>query len=79
MITTTTIDLPAIPSDVLDLAIRNELTSSLRPLLTTARDVFRARPITLRLEHDAEIEAEQHIVIEVEDKKVQELGSTLEW
>jgi hypothetical protein len=66
VITATTIDLPPIPSDVLDVAMRNELTSCLRPLLSTARDVFPGCPITLRLEEDAEIESEQHIVIEVD-------------
>jgi hypothetical protein len=66
MIAATTIDLPSIPSEVLDLAMRNGLASCLRPLFTAARDVFRGCPITLRLERDAEIESEQHIVIEVD-------------
>jgi hypothetical protein len=50
----------------LELAAQNGLTSCLRPVLTMSRDVFQGRHIALRLEQDAEIESEQHIVIEVD-------------
>jgi hypothetical protein len=66
MITATTIDPLPIPSEVSDLTTRNGLNFCLRPLLAAAREVFPGCPITLRLEEDAEIESEQHIVIEVD-------------
>ena len=66
MITATPVELPLTPMDVLDFAAQNGLTSCLRPILTTTRDVFPGCLIALRLEQDAEIESEQHIVIEVD-------------
>jgi hypothetical protein len=66
MVVADTVELSTIPSDVLDLATRNELASYLQPLLTMSRGVFRDSPMTLRVERDAEVESEEHIVIEVD-------------
>jgi hypothetical protein len=66
MVTANTVDLFSIASDVLDLATRNELTYCLRPVLTMTRDIFRGCSIALRVDRDAEIELEQHIVVEVD-------------
>jgi hypothetical protein len=54
------------PPDVSDLAAQNGLTSSLLPVLTTTQDVFPGCAIALRVEEDAELESEHHIVIEVD-------------
>jgi hypothetical protein len=66
MAVATTVGLPSIPSDVLDVAARNELTPCIHPVLTMRRDVFRECSIALRVERDAEIESDEHIVIEVD-------------
>jgi hypothetical protein len=66
MVVATAIELPVIPSDVLNLAAQNELTSCLQPLLTMSRGVFHNNPMMLRVERDAEIESDEHIVIEVD-------------
>jgi hypothetical protein len=66
MIAASTAELPAIPGDALELAARNELTTSLHSLLAMTRDVFPGCSITLRVERDAEIESEEYIVIEVD-------------
>jgi hypothetical protein len=66
MVVAATVELPSIPSDVLDVATRNDLASCLQPLLTMSRDVFRGEPIVLHVERDAEVESEEHIVIEVD-------------
>jgi len=66
MITATPVEIPLTPRDVLDFAAQNGLTSCLRPILTTTRDVFPGCLTALRLEQDAEIELDQHIVIEVD-------------
>jgi hypothetical protein len=56
----------SIPSDVLDLAARYELIRAIHPLLAMTQEVFRGCSILLRVERDAEIESEEHIVIEVD-------------
>ena len=66
MVLAATVEVPSIPTDVLDLATRNELASCIQPLLTMSRGVFRGGPMNLRVETDAEIESEEHIVIEVD-------------
>ena len=66
MVTGTQVELPLAPLDVLDYAAENGLTSCLRPILTMTRDAFPGCSTALRLEQDAEIESEQHIVIEVD-------------
>jgi hypothetical protein len=58
--------LRSIPPDVLDLAARNELTPAIQPVLTMTQEVFRGCSIEMRVERDAEIEADEHIVIEVD-------------
>ena len=66
MITDAQVELPLAPVDVLDFAAEYGLSSHLRPIFTTTRDVFSGSSTALRLERDAEIESEQHIVIEVD-------------
>ena len=66
MAVATTAGLPSIPSDVLDLAARSELTARIEPILMMTQEVFRGCSMALRVEQDAEIESEQHIVIEVD-------------
>lgn len=77
MITATPVELPLAPLDVLDFAAQNSLTSCLSPILTTTRDIFSGCSSALRLEQDAEIESEQHIVIEVDvtGRSVEEMFS----
>jgi len=66
MIAATPVELPSTPPDILDFAARNQLTSCVHPVLNTTREVFPGCLIALRLEQDAEIESEQHIVIDVD-------------
>ena len=66
MAVATTVGLPSIPLEVLDVAARNELTPSIHPVLTMSREIFRGCSIALRVERDAETESEEHIVIEVD-------------
>jgi hypothetical protein len=66
MAVATTVGLPSIPSEVLDVAARNELTPSIHPVLTMSQDVFRGCRMALRVECDAEVQSEEHIVIEVD-------------
>ena len=66
MAVATTVSLTSIPSDVLDVAARNELTPAIHPVLTMSQAVFRGCSMVLRVERDAEIESEEHIVIEVD-------------
>jgi hypothetical protein len=66
MVAATTVELPSVPSDVLDLAARNDLDSYIQPLLTMSRTVFRGSPMILRVEEDAENALSQHIVIEID-------------
>jgi hypothetical protein len=66
MVVAHTAELATIPSEVLDLAARNGLTDCFQPLLTMSRRVFRGSALILRVERDAEIESEEHIVIEVD-------------
>jgi hypothetical protein len=54
-----------IPSDVLDVAARNQLTLAIQPVLTMTQEVFGGCSV-LRVERDAEIESEEHIVIEAD-------------
>jgi hypothetical protein len=66
MVVAARFELTSIPSDVLDLAARSDLASCLQPVLTMSRGVFRGSPTVLHVERDAEIESEQHIVIEID-------------
>ncbi len=62
----TTLGPPSIPADVLAFAARNELASRIQPVLIMSQEVFRGCSLAPRVEQDAEIESEQHIVIEVD-------------
>jgi len=66
MITADPTELRSTPPDVSEFAAQNGLSSSLCTILTTAQDVFPGCAISLRVEEDAEIESEHHIVIEVD-------------
>ena len=55
-----------ITSDVLDLARQKDVASCLHPLLALAGVIFPGSSIAARVERDAEIDSEQHIVIEVD-------------
>jgi hypothetical protein len=66
MTTATPVELPLAPPEVLDFAAQNGLTSCLGAVLSTTRAAFPRSWTALRLEHDAEIESEQHIVIDVD-------------
>jgi hypothetical protein len=66
MAVATAVGLTSIPPDVSDVAARNELTPAIHPVLTMTQEVFRECSTALRVERDAEIESEEHIVIEVD-------------
>jgi hypothetical protein len=66
MITAIPTEARSTPPDVSELAAQNGLSSSLLPILTTTQSVFPGCAISLRVEEDAEIESEHHIVIEVD-------------
>jgi hypothetical protein len=66
MASTTQLDLPAMPLDVLELAGRENVAQELRTVVVMTRNVFRSPVITLRLEDDPEMADDRHIVIEVD-------------
>jgi hypothetical protein len=66
MVVAAAVELTSISSDVLDVAARSGTASCIQPLLTMGRGVFGGSPMVLRVERDAEIESEQHIVIEID-------------
>jgi len=66
MAVATALGLTSIPSDVSDVAARNELTPVIHPVLAMTQKVFRECSMVLRVERDAEVESEEHIVIEVD-------------
>ena len=66
MAVATTLGLPSIPADVSAFVARNELASGIQPVLIMSQEVLRGCSMALRVEQDAEIESEQHIVIEVD-------------
>jgi hypothetical protein len=59
-------DLPAVPLDVLDFALKHEAARHIRPVLDLARAVFHESPLRLYLEADPEIEGEGRIIVEVD-------------
>jgi len=66
MAVATAVGLTSIPSDVSDVAARNDLTPAMHPLLAMTQEVFHECSMVLRVELDAENESEEHIVIEVD-------------
>ena len=58
--------LPAIPLEVVDFAVAEEVAWYLRPVLTMTRNIFPTASLTLRLGDDPEIADDRHIVIEVD-------------
>ncbi len=60
------VGLTSIPSEVMDVATRSELTPAIDPVLAMTQETFRGCSIVLRVERDAEIDSEEHIVIEVD-------------
>lgn len=66
MVRATTIGLSPVTPDVFDLARQMDVASCLRPLLALAREIFPGSSIAAKVERDAEIDFEQHIVIEVD-------------
>ena len=66
MVVAATVELASVPSEVRDVAARYQLADCLQPILNMSRGMFRGHPLILRVERDAEIESEEHIVIEVD-------------
>jgi hypothetical protein len=66
MIATIPTELRSTPLDVSEFAAQNSLNSLLRPILTTTQEVFHGCSMSLRVEEDAEVESEHHLVIEVD-------------
>jgi hypothetical protein len=64
MNTTVTTDLPPVSPDVIDLATRKGVAFCVRPLLAAAEEIFPGCSITARAERDAEMESDEHVVIE---------------
>jgi hypothetical protein len=65
MIAAKNVEAPIAPSDVSEFAARNGLTS-LHSIVSLTHDEFPGCSVTVRLERDAEIEAEQYVVIDVD-------------
>lgn len=66
MVTLTTIDVSPVTPDVFDLARQKDVASCVRPLLALAAEIFPGSSIAAWVERDAEVDSEQHIVIEVD-------------
>jgi hypothetical protein len=59
-------DVTVLPPEVSDFAGGNGVTSCVRPVLAATGECFPSCSIALRLEQDAEVDSDTHIVIEVD-------------
>jgi hypothetical protein len=57
---------PAVPTDVTAFAVKNGVADYVLPVLEMARCIFPGRPITPRVEEDAEILEERYIAMQVD-------------